>query len=66
MLNLSSKESELTESELTELELTQYLEGIKEFGFNHIIIVGERDYRVFFLTVTVVYLIGIPLIHYWS
>ncbi|CAB5371940.1 unnamed protein product [Rhizophagus irregularis] len=26
MLNLSSKESELTESELTELELTQYLE----------------------------------------
>jgi hypothetical protein len=53
MLNLSSKESELTESELTEselteLELTQYLEGIKEFGFNHIIIVGERDYRVFF------------------
>ncbi|GBC24044.2 hypothetical protein GLOIN_2v1771599 [Rhizophagus irregularis DAOM 181602=DAOM 197198] len=46
MLNLSSKESELTESELTELELTQYLEGIKEFGFNHIIIVGERDYRV--------------------
>ncbi|CAG8585378.1 20493_t:CDS:2 [Rhizophagus irregularis] len=30
MLNLSSKESELTESELTELELTQYLEGIKD------------------------------------
>jgi hypothetical protein len=49
MLNLSSKESELTELELTESELTQYLEGIKEFGFNHIIIVGERDYGVFFL-----------------
>jgi len=59
MLRLSSEESELTESELSDSELddselndselTQYLEGIKEFGFSHIIIVGERDYGVFFL-----------------
>lgn len=39
MLRLSSKESELTED----------LECIKEYGFSHIIIVGERDYGVFFL-----------------
>ncbi|RIA86493.1 hypothetical protein C1645_856067 [Glomus cerebriforme] len=28
---------------------TEYMESIKEFGFNHIIIVGERDYGMLFL-----------------
>jgi hypothetical protein len=40
MLKILSEKSELTESELTESELTQYLEGIKEFGFSHIIMVA--------------------------
>ncbi|GBB96243.1 hypothetical protein RclHR1_02710002 [Rhizophagus clarus] len=46
MLNLSRKGSELTELELTDSEFTQYLEGIKEFGFNHIIIVENKPRRV--------------------
>src|SRR5207248_1497871 len=32
-----------------EPDLTYYMEGIKEFGFNHIIIVGERDDGMLFL-----------------
>ncbi|CAG8493418.1 6432_t:CDS:2, partial [Paraglomus brasilianum] len=30
-------------------DLTDDMEGIKEFGFNHIIVVGERDYGMLFL-----------------
>ncbi|CAG8705608.1 12437_t:CDS:2, partial [Funneliformis caledonium] len=28
---------------------TEYLKSIKEFGFNHIIIVGERDFKMLFI-----------------
>ncbi|CAI2185449.1 9295_t:CDS:2 [Funneliformis geosporum] len=39
--------SESKESDIT--DLTDDMESIQEFGFNHIIIVGERDYGMLFL-----------------
>ncbi|RIA98049.1 hypothetical protein C1645_813274 [Glomus cerebriforme] len=40
----------LTQCDLLKEEIgfTDYIESVKEFGFNHIIIIGERDYGMLF------------------